>query len=464
MNVPTLVYLVVGALVAAFFGLFCVTAWRERTPRAALLAGLSCALLVAAWLGGHLALGDAPHWLWLPSGAVLFLGLLFFLPLGGTRPIVKTGAVRRVDERDTMFAREDYVPGTAEHERYYAMRPENEKADDRIRRMPPLLAPGGKLYDPVGSGFADSLFDIIHRTVSDVDGPVSEPPADTPSGPSPDLSDPLSTTRAIKRLAMQMGAAEVGVARLDQDFVYSHVGRGPEPWGAPIETDHRYVIVFSLEMDYELVETAPAVPLTTESANQYLKGTMISLALADLIRKLGSPARAQVSGSNYQLILPAVARDAGLGELARHGYLISKKMGARIRLGAVTTDLELVPDEPVAFGVREFCEVCKRCATSCPSGSIPNGAREENNGVLKWTIKTEPCLQYWRYIGSDCGLCMKVCPYAHPRSLVHQVVRHGVSRSAFARWISTHAEDLFYGRITKAPRLSELREGDGASA
>jgi epoxyqueuosine reductase QueG len=122
----------------------------------------------------------------------------------------------------------------------------------------------------------------------------------------------------------------------------------------------------------------------------------------------------------------------------------------------VTTDLELIPDAPRASGVREFCEVCKRCAVNCPSSSIPAGERTECNGVMKWPLERESCLRYWRFLGTDCGLCMKVCPYAHPRTFVHQVVRFGVSRSPFARRLSTIGEDLFYGRTVKAPRLREI--------
>ena len=84
--------------------------------------------------------------------------------------------------------------------------------------------------------------------------------------------------------------------------------------------------------------------------------------MARTIRGLGYPARAHIAGSNYQIMLPPVAQDAGLGELGRNGYLISSRFGARFRLGAVTTDLPLVPDSPVTLGVQEFCAACRKCA------------------------------------------------------------------------------------------------------
>jgi ferredoxin len=453
MSPHVIAHLVVALAGVAFLGWFAVTAVREHTPRAAIVSALLAVATAILWLGAWRAWREEPLLLWIPNGVVLALTALCFLPLGRRVAITKTGEYERVDERDVAFAREDYVPGTAEYEAYYAMRPANKQVDDRIRRLPELLEPGGRLYEAQASNYTRAVFQTIRRSIDAVDGPLAQPPPEL----TPAELDPAAMTREIKRYAMQLGADEVGIARLDPDFVYSHVGRGPEPWGAPIETVHRYAIVFGLEMDYDRVRAAPAVALTTESATQYLRGTTISLALAAYIRRLGFPARAQISGSNYQIMLPAVAVDAGLGELARHGYLISRRLGARLRLGAVTTDLELVPDERVAFGVREFCETCRRCATSCPSGSIPDGERVLRNGVERWPLEVESCLHYWRTIGTDCGLCMKVCPYAHPRALVHQVVRAGIERSAFARWISSRGEDLFYGRATRAPRLSQVQ-------
>ena len=53
---------------------------------------------------------------------------------------------------------------------------------------------------------------------------------------------------------------------------------------------------------------------------------------------------------HYTAILPPLAVDAGLGEVGRLGYLMTKEFGPRIRLSAVTTNLTLVPDKPVDNG------------------------------------------------------------------------------------------------------------------
>jgi reductive dehalogenase len=377
------------------------------------------------------------------AAVILLIVFLFFLPIGHTHSIKLARVTEQVDERDIMFAREEYQPGTEKYKVYYTLRPENKITDDRIRALPELCAPGGRYYDPDKSNRAEAIFRTIKDMVNDVDGDVN---------PQKLNRTPEEFTRTIKDFALYLGADEVGIAKLNPAWVYSRVGRGPEPWGKPIENNHKYAIAFTLEMDYQQVEGAPLTPITEESARQYLSGASISLALAEYIRSMGYPARAHISGSNYQIMLPPVAYDAGLGELGRFGYLISARFGARVRLGAVTTDLTLIPDKPVKLGVQNFCESCKRCAEVCPSGSIPRGKKVDIRGVGKWPLQMETCFHYWRVIGTDCGLCMKVCPFSHPPNLVHNMVRAGIKRSSFARKISIYGEDLFYGPAKKYKR------------
>ena len=438
-----IIYLLVGCGVCGISVTFAVSSIGERKWRAAVISGAAAVVLGVVWSG--------PFFLYFPSGVgkvilmigVAVLALAYYLPIGRRSSIQIDDAGERVDERDVIFAREDYHPGTIEHEQYYTMRPENLAIDDRIRALPELLEPGGRYYDPVRSKRLEAVFDVIEGLSYRVDGETESPPL---------KPDPARMTREIKKLATSLGADAVGIARLNSRYVYSHVGRGPEPWGSEITNNHKYAIVFALEMDYWKVETAPRLPMTVESALQYLRGSHISISLAHYIRSLGYPARAHVAGSNYQIMLPPLAHDAGLGELGRSGYLISPVFGPRMRLGAVSTDLPLITDSPIRFGVQDFCEKCLKCATNCPSGAIPKNAKSWVRGVEKWPLNVEKCIRYWRLIGTDCGMCMKVCPYSHPPTFVHGLVRAGIRRSAFARWISVIGDDVLYGRKADYPR------------
>ena len=71
--------------------------------------------------------------------------------------------------------------------------------------------------------------------------------------------------------------------------------------------------------------------------------------------------------------------------------------------------------------------------------------------MKKWQLEIEKCLHYWRVAGTDCGLCMKVCPYSHKSSFVHNLVRYGIKDSAIARRLALWGDDLFYGK-TENPK------------
>jgi reductive dehalogenase len=183
-----------------------------------------------------------------------------------------------------------------------------------------------------------------------------------------------------------------------------------------------------------------------ESGKQYVDSARVAVQLAAAIRSLGYDARAHIDG-NYRVIAPLVARDAGLGEIGRMGLLMTPRLGPRVRVGVVTTDLPLNPDSYYPdTSILDFCHICKKCAENCPSQSIPSGDREFNNDVLRWKINAESCYHYWTIIGTDCGKCMAVCPYSHPDNWIHNLVRWGNSRSGLFRRAALILDDFFYGK------------------
>jgi reductive dehalogenase len=198
-------------------------------------------------------------------------------------------------------------------------------------------------------------------------------------------------------------------------------------------------------MEHEMVRLGPDAPTMTEMTRQYHESGKIAMVLARYINLLGYEARAHVDG-NYRVMCPPIAADAGLGEVGRLGLLMTPELGPRVRLSVVTTDLPLVQDEPIAFGVQDFCTFCKKCADICPSGSIDSGDKTVHAGVEKWQTKQDTCYHYWRRAGSDCALCVKVCPYSHPANPAHDLIRWLIRRNHVARRVALWADDLAYGR------------------
>jgi len=347
------VYMAFGIILGVAGFSFAVLSLFEKKPRAFYTATIFTVILLVIWSGYYYFLNFSEILLSIPPAFAIVVVIMFFAPDGKVSAIAIKDSPERVDERDVMFAREEYKPGDPKYGAYYTMRPRYKEIDDKIRELPPILSPGGKYYEPVRSGYIDSIFESIEELLDKVDGEVS---ADR------EQVEAVEISKSIKKAMLEMGADDVGIAPLNQNYVYSHVGRGPEEWGSEIVNNHKYAIAFTLEMDNEHVEGAPGLAITEESATRYLQGALISIEVARYIRGLGYPARAHIAGSNYQIILPPVAYDAGLGELGRLGYLISPRLGPRVRLGAITTDLPLIADKPKDFGAQDFCGQCLKCA------------------------------------------------------------------------------------------------------
>jgi hypothetical protein len=279
---------------------------------------------------------------------------------------------------------------------------------------------------------------------------------DGPQGEKPYSAPPEDLSRTIKKLAKYYGALGCGITELKPTHIYSHIGRGTGKYGAPIQLDHQYGIAFTVEMDFEMTISAPYPPITMESGRQYVEFARVAVQLAAAIRELGYSARAHIDG-NYRIIAPLVARDAGLGEIGRMGLLMTPRQGPRVRVGVVTTSMPLITDgyQPDP-SVLDFCRICEKCATNCPSLSIPEGDREVSNGVLRWKIDPESCYHYWTIVGTDCGRCMAVCPYSHPDNLAHNLVRWGIRRSANFRRAALALDDFFYGKKPSSRNQSFL--------
>jgi hypothetical protein len=448
MEPATAILMALGVLVLLGFGGFGVTSLLEREHRA---AGVALELSIALAIPFFLAMLLPPALQWAMLGTILLSGaFLFLLPIGRVeRDREEPGT--RIDERDIMFARARLEPGTPNYDAYYALRPEKKSGDDKTRSLPGLLSAEASEANDLIFGATEATFGFIEELRDAVDGPVASERAAFEAGPG---------TGHIKELARYWGAREVGITELRPYHVYSHIGRGKGTYGAPITLEHRYAIAFTVEMDHQLVGAAPAAPTILESAHQYANAAAIAVQLGDLIRSMGYPALAHIDG-NYRVVAPLVARDAGLGEIGRMGLLMTPHLGPRVRLGVVTTDLPMIPDPPgYSSVVLDFCRVCTKCAANCPVRAIPGGDREEIDGALRWRIDQEVCYRYWCATGTDCARCMALCPYSHPDTPMHNMVRWATRHSGAARRGVIWLDRLFYGPApTPKPGPSWLPSG-----
>ncbi|MCX8023123.1 MAG: reductive dehalogenase [Syntrophorhabdaceae bacterium] len=273
-----------------------------------------------------------------------------------------------------------------------------------------------------------------------VDGIVAKHKA-----PIPD--DPEILSKHIKELAYFLRADGVGICKLPRYAVYTN----SFPDGEPVECNHKFAIAILIDQDWRtsIATTGHDWISNSMSFMAYSASGFIACIIADYIRRLGYPARAH-HARNYQVVVPPILLWAGLGEMCRIGdCVLHPFLGPRFKAAVVTTDLPLLPDKPIDFGLQDFCSKCKKCARACPSGALSEGDKIMYNGYERWPTDVEKCtaLRVGNKRGSGCGTCIKVCPWNKPYTPFHRTVNWMIRHSGLARTIAIWADDLIgYGK------------------
>jgi len=294
---------------------------------------------------------------------------------------------------------------------------------------------GWKLYDWRKAVTGPPLKDVDIRTRDEI----------------PKEKDPAQLTSYVKGAARFFGASLVGFAAIDRRWLYS-ADRNNDAYNIP-ESFNR-AIVMAIEMDYDGISTSPAFPASSSTALGYSKMAFTEIELSAFIRRLGYGAIP--CGNDVALSVP-LAIDAGLGQYGRHGLLITKEFGPRVRIAKVLTDMPLLTDTPdngFCKAVIKFCETCEKCADTCPSQSIPYGkeqtwdgpTRSNNPGIKKWFVNAETCYGFWVENGSDCSNCIRSCPYNKRNGLLHRFILWVVQNLPWLNRLVIRMDDLFgYG-------------------
>jgi len=329
-------------------------------------------------------------------------------------PYEIAGELEPFNERDNVQARKEFEPGTEEWIDYYRCHPEWEEGDLAIKELPGI----GMVGHPL-DGLMLTTLGIAVRMHSNEDVVAGDPM------PVKQEMSPERAKEKMKGLAYFLGADLVRIGPLNPAWVYSHVGRGlmsGATVGTSIDLPHPHAISIALGIERDMVRTGPVLPEIIAVVRTYQRLALISTTLALYMRFLGYSARAH-NLWNYRVLCSPIAVEAGVGELSRSGLVINRDLGNCFKLATVTTDLPLTHDRPVDLGVRDFCEECKICADNCPAGAISRRDPKVIRGVLKWSINSQACYHYATKTGTDCGLCMAVCPWNKPLSPFHELGR-----------------------------------------
>lgn len=210
-----------------------------------------------------------------------------------------------------------------------------------------------------------------------------------------EIEDVAAMTTEIKQMTTELGAAIVGIAEYNPNLVFQDAE----------ELEHKYVVVFALPMAYDVM--VDIGPKSQEDVHKvYFLLDEIGTRLAHRIGAFGYSARVQPNQG--EIPLPAYGQLAGLGELGKHGSLISPELGSAFRLSAVSTDMPLIADGPKDHGIDEICSNCDICTRFCP-GSAIKPQKTEAAGIRRWQVDAPACHPHFlRMFG--CKICLSVCP------------------------------------------------------
>ena len=279
-----------------------------------------------------------------------------------------------------------------------------------------------------------------------------------------DVTDPKAMTKHIKEVAKFLGIDECRIAAVHPSFLYAGSRYPDDGTGSTRDSGvgaagpeanakrYPYAIACVVAWDYNM---SRAHRHRIGDAAYHFSAEKLVVAYANLaayIRELGYSAERTVAQP-----MP-LALAAGIGELGRHGMLITRDYGPRVHLGdPILTDLPLVPDQPIDIGVEDFCKVCKKCATTCPTNSISVEGKAVINGIEKYKINWETCyrlrphvMEFWE----SCLTCVAACPYTKPKTWWHFLAVNTLSRTpiplrSLVVWPLKWLDDLVWGKVPR---------------
>ncbi len=267
---------------------------------------------------------------------------------------------------------------------------------------------------------------------------------------APIPQDPEYLTQHIKSFGYFLKADIMGACKVPESAYYSH-----DKQGNPIEARNENAVVIVMRKELKAMRASTGHdwmgdPLSFQ-AYQHLG--MVAETMANYIRRLGWDASAQYGPSfvnRYSVLLPPILLAAGIGEVSRAGIILNPYLGLAYKAAVVLTDMPIIPDQPIDFGLQDFCRDCKICAKSCPSKAISTGDKVMYNGYETWKLDTRRCASYnfTNKNGTMCNTCVKSCPWSNPSTFPHNLMRNLLIDIPFTRRIAIRIAEMLGERMT----------------
>ena len=206
------------------------------------------------------------------------------------------------------------------------------------------------------------------------------------------------------------------------DYMHRNLSKRLNP--TELFKDARSVIVVGLNysppkrIPKPVNKTEPTGKVVTyaqyEDYHPFIKTRLFKLV--DFIKSVtGGDLKFKVCVDSAPVAERALALRAGLGFIGKNHMLINPKVGCRIFLGEIITDLELQSDKPITGN----CLDCSKCVEACPTGALrPDGQFDAGRCINYLTIEHKGPIppELVEKIGDSlfgCEQCILACPYQH---------------------------------------------------
>jgi epoxyqueuosine reductase len=224
-------------------------------------------------------------------------------------------------------------------------------------------------------------------------------------GPVARVQETVADTQAMAKHIMEkgkeFGAGVIGITEFTPEDMY-----------ADVELPYRYAICIGNPMRREEMLHVPHARAAQEVQRSYGEVAAIAVKLAEYIRSKGWSTCAYGDPRSTDILQIPLAIRAGLGQLGKHGSLISREYGSNMRLSTVATNIPLAVTEPIDIGVDDLCLGCRRCTTDCPPSAISD-QKQWVRGVYRWYVDFDKCVPYFSST-YGCAICVEVCPWSEP--------------------------------------------------
>lgn len=276
-------------------------------------------------------------------------------------------------------------------------------------------------------------------------------------------------TASLKREALRLGFAGVGVARLDVDDPAAARGaahyrawlargeHGQMDWLERMveERSHprtlwpRALSLVSVAWNYHRPDepdgSAAGIARYARGRDYHRAvGTRLK-ALARFARALWPGCEARTSVDTGPFLERTWAERSGLGFLGKHGHLIHRESGNWAMLGELVLDVALEPDSPK----ERRCGTCSRCIDACPTGAIRAPYDVDARLCISYLtieLRAEIPLDLRVLVGTrifGCDDCLDACPwnrFARAAESGEVRARPHLLETPLADWLSLDAE------------------------